>query len=265
MNSFGRALGAVFIAMWPTIMQSQVRAKPGTVIEGKIATTIYVTMLGDGTRGKPVAGVPLLVISELTDSVLVETDGAGAKTIMLAPGLYRLTTLRPVEWQGSSYQWDLRLDVAPGVGITELTQRNAVSSAVTLSPRPTPPVTPLLKDEFTAQMFSFLLPGTGQMYAGESRRGAALLIVGLFGDYMLLEGWSTMISCNVDPDCVSSNGKDVALVGLAIGGIAWLYSIADADDAVRRWNRAHRETAHIRVTPFGNHQQLGLRLTAGPR
>lgn len=102
-----------------------IRATPGVVIEGRVATAIYTTMRVPGSYGRPVPRVPLLVVDTLGQRTALATDDAGTLTVMLSPGRYRVVTTMPVEWQGLRYEWDVRIAVREGIPILDLTQANA--------------------------------------------------------------------------------------------------------------------------------------------
>ncbi len=108
-----------------------IRADPGVVIDGSVATAIYITMRVPGSYGQPVPRVPLLVIDSLGQRRALATDDAGTLTVMLRPGRYRIVTTRAVEWQGLRYAWDIQVPVRPAIPIIDLTQENATSALPT--------------------------------------------------------------------------------------------------------------------------------------
>lgn len=137
-------LGMCCIGQRPILAQI-IRADPGVVIDGRVATAIYVTLNVPGRYGEPVPRVPLLLIDSAGRRRALATDDAGTLTVMLAPGSYRVVTTRTVEWQELRYDWDIQIIVRPGAPITDLTQENATSvvpvesrSIVDQSPRVIP-------------------------------------------------------------------------------------------------------------------------------
>lgn len=112
-----------------------VRADPGIVINGRVATAIYTTMRVAGSYGRPVPRVPLLVIDSLGQRMALATDDAGTLTVMLVPGRYRVVTTQPVTWNRHEYEWDIRLDVAEGMPIFDLTQANSTRAVAAPSGR----------------------------------------------------------------------------------------------------------------------------------
>ena len=138
------------------------------------------------------------------------------------------------------------------------------------------------KDEGTAFLWSFFFPGAGQMYAGEAGKGAALFVASNVGFVATVVGLvaspgvhqCTQLMPSTDPfgnsytvtritSCSDSRAPENAL---AIGGAvlwigSWIYSMADAGNAVRRWNERHGLTTAsvapiLQQTPRG--RTLGL-------
>lgn len=104
-----------------------IRADPGVVIGGLVATRVYVTMAEVGRAGTPVPGVRLVFIDTLGRRRALVTDAAGAVTTLLAPGRYRLLTTGPVVSRELRYSWDVSFVVRRGLQTIELTQRTATS------------------------------------------------------------------------------------------------------------------------------------------
>jgi hypothetical protein len=87
------------------------------------------------------------------------------------------------------------------------------------------------KDPGTATLFSVLITGGGQMYAGNLKKGATLLAIG-YGS--AIAGWTaSYASC--DYSC--------SLAPAAIGGLVslgtWVYGIMDASSEARSYNTRH--------------------------
>jgi hypothetical protein len=113
--------------------------------------------------------------------------------------------------------------------------------------RATPPVG--FKDPGTATLIGVLVPGGGQIYAGETKKGLTLLGVGVGG---LVVGTAMTVSsgdvdCDDDFDCDSDSSALPAILGYAVYLGSWVYGIIDADDSANRMN-AQRGMAG--VTPF---------------
>ena len=120
------------------------------------------------------------------------------------------------------------------------------------------------KDPGTATLFSVLLTGGGQFYAGETKKGAVLLGLGL-GSFIAGAALSTS-SCDYYDGC-STNAAPLAIGALAYLG-TWIYGIADAGAAARRQNAAHGFStvgASPTMKTFANGRMgLGLSIKAGP-
>lgn len=104
------------------------------------------------------------------------------------------------------------------------------------------------KTRSTAIALSVLMPGAGQIYAGETRRGLAMGGIGLTGTAVILIALSTSkASCYVHY-CSSLIGPLTAGYLLNLG--AWMYSVVDAPRAVARHNSLARATATALIEPF---------------
>ena len=93
----------------------------------------------------------------------------------------------------------------------------------------------------TDQVLSFLITGLGQVYAGEAGKGLVLLLAGTTATVVAVSSLtcSSIYGCDDDGEATAA----LFLVG-ALG--LWVYSIADADDAVDRWNARHGLVANAR-------------------
>src|SRR5262249_31200503 len=118
-----------------------VRADPGTVINGRVAVRVYVTLSDDETTYAPIGGVNLRFFRTTSEtSVLVRTDQVGSATALLLAGEYRLMSSSPVDWKGSRYTWSQLVQVRSGLPTIELTSATAEKSAgVVEVPPPAPP------------------------------------------------------------------------------------------------------------------------------
>src|SRR4030095_17125405 len=103
----------------------------GTVINGRVAVRVYVTLSDDETTYVPIGGVNLRFFRTTADTmVVVRTGAAGAATALLAPGEYRLLSTSPVDWKGSRYSWNQLVQVRAGTPTIELTPNSAERGAV---------------------------------------------------------------------------------------------------------------------------------------
>jgi hypothetical protein len=129
---------------------AQVRADPGAVIDGKIAVRITVTLANDQEPYHPVRSLRLRIERPgvRSDSAIATTDESGVATVLLPASGYRLTSVRPYEWQSRWYRWDLPLVVRAGMATVELHARNSSPPggtpvvAITGRPGATPPSSP---------------------------------------------------------------------------------------------------------------------------
>src|SRR5690349_5360748 len=98
-----------------------VRADPGTVINGRVAVRVYVTLSDNDVAYAPIGGVNLRFFRTTADTVvLVRTDEAGTATALLPPGEYRLMSTSPVDWRGARYSWNQIVQVKEGLPTVEL-------------------------------------------------------------------------------------------------------------------------------------------------
>jgi hypothetical protein len=197
-------------------LAAQVRADPGTMIGGRVAVRVYVTLSDDETTYAPIGGVRLRFFRTTADTVIVvRTDDAGTATAMLLPGEYRLMSTSPVDWKGARYSWNKLITVREGLPTVELTASTAVRDAtVAAAPADSAPVRGvraredtdrrlLEKDPGMATMLSFFPPGSGQIYAGERVKGAGLFVLSATGFAMAVNA----LSCAASSDCESTTGK----------------------------------------------------------
>ena len=120
-------LGAAIALCSPTEAVAQKAA--GTELEdGRIIVKIYVTMNQVGMRyGRPISDYTIIVVSPdgVRSSVTMGDQGTGE--LRLPPGAYRVQSVKPLEWYGHHYTWDLPLDVRRGMRILDLTPDNSVN------------------------------------------------------------------------------------------------------------------------------------------
>jgi hypothetical protein len=241
-----------------TPLPAQLRADPGTVIDGRVAVRVYVALGDDTTPYHPVGDLPLRVYRLGGDSVSVRTDDAGALTVALSPGEYRLVSLGAYAWHGRRYSWSLPLTVRGGMAAVDLTAHNAVVTGGTPivaqapagagGPAPTASTSARApKDGTLGVVLSLLITGGGQMYAGKPGKGVGLLLLGVGsvvvgaaasecdGYYDSYDGYY-YDDCDVAPLAVGA--------GIALG--TWIYSMASAPSDVREYNARYGLVASLR-------------------
>lgn len=226
-------------------LAAQVRADPGTVINGRVAVRVYVTLSDQEIGYAPMAGVRLRFFRTTADTVVsVQTDAAGTTTVLLLPGEYRVVSTSPVDWKSARYSWNQLVIVRAGMPTLELTAATAERVAVVASASVPGSMSPDTasgadgsvirpKDAAMATMFSFFLPGSGQMYAGERVKGGALLALSAVGGAVAAHA----LSCASARDCeMSTGGRALGAAGMVAFFGSWIYGIMDAGDAARRFN-----------------------------
>lgn len=238
------------LAMAGSPLHAQLRADPGTVINGRVAVRVYVTLSDDETTYVPIGGVNLRFFRTTADTmVVVRTDAAGAATALLAPGEYRLLSTSPVDWKGSRYSWNQLVQVRAGTPTIELTPSSAERVAIeTEAPASSPAPRKhendfsdsddviVRKDPSMATMYSVFLPGWGQMYSEEHAKGGGLLVLSAVGVALAAK----QLSCATASDCESTaGGMALGAAGMVAFFGSWLYGIVDAGDAARRFNATH--------------------------
>lgn len=65
---------------------------------------------------------------EKAEPTVLQTTLDGTAEVELAPGLYRVFTSKPVEFQGKSYLWDLQVQLKPPEHVLELSNDNATAT-----------------------------------------------------------------------------------------------------------------------------------------
>lgn len=115
---------------------------------------------------------------------------------------------------------------------------------------------PPSKDPAKALLFSAVVPGGGQLYAGERGQGLFLLL----GSTAALAGGAVLSNFELDYDYTCSNGNCIdpdaynpnyvpMVVGAGIAAALWFYGLVDAPGAARRANRKRERVASIAMTP----------------
>jgi len=104
------------------------------------------------------------------------------------------------------------------------------------------------KDPGTATLLSVVIPGGGQLYSGETRKGLTLLGVGMGGFTLgaAMTFASAGVSCNEDTFSCESEGSALpAVLGYMAYLGTWIYGIADASSSAQRMNTKHGLAAAI--------------------
>ena len=123
-------------------------------VGGRVVVQVAVTIADDEVPRRPVSGLTVGFIRSATDTALTVTDRAGAATLLLTPGQYRVVSLVPIQWKGLRYSWNtavvVRDDMAPvDLGSSEATISRIVAVTTTSdgeavsSPRSGQPDVPL--------------------------------------------------------------------------------------------------------------------------
>jgi hypothetical protein len=125
-----RLFGSTLIVMAGLFAAAHVHAQTaaGSLLEnGEIVVKIYVTMNQVGMpSGRPISDFTIAVVAPSGERSTVTTNDAGAAAMRLRPGEYRVVSLKPLEWYGHHYRWDLPLEVREGMHVLDLTPNNAV-------------------------------------------------------------------------------------------------------------------------------------------
>lgn len=93
----------------------------------------------------------------------------------------------------------------------------------------------------TAQLYSFVVPGGGQFYAGETAKGAVLLTGVAVGLTVAVSEIDDLMEDVPDRGYYTTHGTRFG-AGLGAAGVLWLYGIMDAPNAARRANRRNQLT-----------------------
>ena len=116
------------------------------------------------------------------------------------------------------------------------------------------------KDPGTATLLSVLIVGGGQFYAGETGRGALLLLssgVALAVGSALTYSSMMDFSCS-DVYCIDNTNWYPLYIGIGISTAAWLFGVADASKSARRMNEA-AGFGMLQVRPDVHYADGGLR------
>jgi S1-C subfamily serine protease len=105
------------LAAWPIAAQTP-------VVKVKVRAAVYDRDL----NLKPVPHLELTfhsMDSEKAEPTVLQTTLDGTAEAELAPGLYRVSTSKPLEFQGKSYLWDLQVQLKTSEYVLELSNDNA--------------------------------------------------------------------------------------------------------------------------------------------
>jgi hypothetical protein len=120
--------------------------------------------------------------------------------------------------------------------------------AVPPTPTPQPGLKPI--DPTAAALFSVVVPGSGQVYAGDPLKG--LVVAALFGVGL----WQTLDKLSLEPvpnsNLLQSKDENLGeLFGLATL-IIYGYQIQDASDIATRYNKKNYLTFNMGISPRPN-------------
>jgi hypothetical protein len=252
-----------------TMPQMASTQQPGA---SRVPVRVYVSVSDSATRFFPVRGHRLVFYRSANDTIVAVTDSIGALTIALLPGDYRLVSAKPFPWRGADYSWNVPIVVRPGMPIIDLrapdADRPTVLPAAAL-PAPShdssadyrsPDV--YRKDPAIAGALSFLVPGIGSLYVGETGRGLIYFTLATGGAMVAIAGMAEHASCQqsfVATDCANKGGTLTALGALTAIG-AWFASIADAAGGAKRYNARHAVALRLEPGAQGT-TRIGLSLT----
>lgn len=118
------------------------------------------------------------------------------------------------------------------------------------------------KDPAEATTYSLFLPGAGHIYAGESAKGIALLMAGLGGAALYLDAKHNAANtvCDASHCRTEHITPDYGYVAMGLAIASWVYGIADAGRAARRYNEDHGLAASPVIEPTGRGANVGLRV-----
>jgi hypothetical protein len=253
------------VALLPVQLRAQIFSA-GSENNGQVSVQIDVTLRDATDDYHPVTDYALALVRPSGESVIMRTDETGVLRFAAAAGTYRVKSLTPALWHGRQYSWDVPVAARGGMGIVQLTPANAIAGEVGVatsgaSAAPAsvqPPQTVVgYKDPRTATLFGVLITGGGQMYAGRTGKGLALLGLGV-GSVIAGAAMSSVATCSIvteaDPTGgvprTSSSCNDGSLgplyagLGVAIG--SWLYGAVTAGNDARAANA----TLSARATPM---------------
>lgn len=123
-------------------------------------------------------------------------------------------------------------------------------------------VAPPPKDGTVAFALSFVLPGLGQVYAGEPALGGILFAGAAGGTALALDNAQLVERCaRSSPSATlvcSSDRRDGNLVtaGLFVAAASWIVSMAEAPSAARQFNEKHRIALRIEPGAAGSTRVL---------
>lgn len=111
-----------------------------------------------------------------------------------------------------------------------------------------------LKDGATATIFSVLIPGAGQMYAG--RGGKGFVIFALSAGSALAA--ANAIKCDTTYSFSNTNCESNAQAFWIVGGISWLYGVLTANGDVEEHNSRIRRRARASLSSMGGGMRVRI-------
>ena len=127
---------------------------------------------------------------------------------------------------------------------------SAVAQPVGLGAQSSASVASARKSESTAVLWSVFVPGSGHIYAGEKRKGLALLASAGLGASLFAMSLEHDEGCDYDVCSVrEANPTGLVVGGAAIVG-AWAYGLIDSRRAARRHNERRGLGRGVHVAPL---------------
>lgn len=99
-------------------------------VGGRVVVQVAVTIADDEVPRRPVSGLTLGFIRSATDTAMTVTDRAGAATLLLTPGQYRVVSLVPIQWKGLRYSWNTSVVVRDDMSPVDLGSSEATISRI---------------------------------------------------------------------------------------------------------------------------------------
>jgi hypothetical protein len=261
------------LALTATPLSAQQFFNVGQEIDGKVNVEIIGTLSDGSGDYHPLEGQALTLYRNATDSMQLSLGDAGILHFAIVPGTYRVATL--AQWRGRTYRWNLPLSVQRGMHSVALNSENAAITAsservarrdgapradprVEVVARPDRELTRSNKDGSVATLWSFLITGAGQIYAGESGKGWGLMALGVVTGVTGIAAANASVNSAAYGD--SNSGAESAATGLLVISVGtWIYSLVDAHSAVARYNERNGYAVQPILAPSGaGRARIGL-------
>lgn len=114
------------------------------------------------------------------------------------------------------------------------------------------------KSASTAFVFSLLIAGGGQLYAGETKKGLVLMTTELLGAGLVVH---ELVTCD---ELLTGGCNDVKMgLGAVLAVGSWIVSLVDAPGAARRYNEKHARAQPIVDIEPGREARFGVRVALG--